>query len=135
MSRWQTLWLKVPADWYVDPVPSWTTDSLFWSLNIHPSLFLDASVRVKTCASGFVTSLPLQSSRLFVLETEFAVVIRSKTVDGLRALLEWSKKVFLLVSSNPEVIPQMVCINSDINLPYLFMWYWQSHSLGTHNQP
>ena len=36
MSKWKTLWLKVPADWYVDPVPSWTTEVLFWSLDIQP---------------------------------------------------------------------------------------------------
>ena len=33
---------------------------------------------------------------MFVLEVEFAVAVRSETVDGLGALLEWSKKVFLL---------------------------------------
>ena len=52
---------------------------------------------------------------MFVLEIEFAVVLRSKTVDGLGALLERLKKVLLVVSSNPEVIPLMVCINSGIN--------------------
>ena len=49
---------------------------------------------------------------MFVLEIEFAVVARSETVDGLGALLEWLKKLFLLVLSNPEVIPLMLCINS-----------------------
>ena len=45
---------------------------------------------------------------MFVLETEFAVAVRSETVDGLGVLLEWLKKVFLLVLSNPEVIPLML---------------------------
>ena len=40
---------------------------------------------------------------MFVLETEFAVAV--ETVDGLGVLPEWLKKVFLLVLSNPEVIP------------------------------
>ena len=40
---------------------------------------------------------------MFVLEAEFAVAV--ETVDGLGVLLEWLKKVFLLVLSNPEVIP------------------------------
>ena len=52
---------------------------------------------------------------MFVLEIEFAVVVKSKTVDGLGALLKWLKKVFLLVLSNLEVIPQMPCITSDID--------------------
>ena len=34
---------------------------------------------------------------MFVLEKEFAVVVRSETVDGLEAMLELVKKVFLLV--------------------------------------
>ena len=49
---------------------------------------------------------------MFVLEIEFAVAVRSKTVDGLGALLKWLKKVFLLVLPNPEVMPLMLCINS-----------------------
>ena len=49
---------------------------------------------------------------MFVLEIEFAVVVRSETVDELGALLEWLKKALLLVLSNPEVIPLMLCINS-----------------------
>ena len=53
---------------------------------------------------------------MFVLGIEFAVVARSETVDGLGALLEWLKKLFLLVLSNPEVIPLMLCINSGIDL-------------------
>ena len=53
---------------------------------------------------------------MFVLEIEFTVVVRSKTVNGLGALLEWLKKAFLLVLSNPEVIPLMFCINSGIDL-------------------
>ena len=35
---------------------------------------------------------------MFVLDIKFAVVVRS--VDGLGALLEWLKNVFLLVLSN-----------------------------------
>ena len=53
---------------------------------------------------------------MFVLEIEFALVARSETVDGLGALLEWLKKVFLLVLSNLEVKPLMLCINSGIDL-------------------
>ena len=53
---------------------------------------------------------------MFVLEIEFAVVLRSETVNGLGALLEWLKKVFLLVLSNPEVILLMLCINSGNDL-------------------
>ena len=53
---------------------------------------------------------------MFVLGIEFAVVVRSETVDGLGALLEWLKKLFLLVLSNPEVIPLMLFINSGIDL-------------------
>ena len=53
---------------------------------------------------------------MFVLGIEFAVVARSETVDGLGALLDWLKKLFLLVLSNPEVIPLMLCINSGIDL-------------------
>ena len=52
---------------------------------------------------------------MFVLEIEFAVVVRSETVDGLGSLLEWLKKVFPLVLSNPEVIPLMLCRNSSID--------------------
>ena len=52
---------------------------------------------------------------MFVLEIEFAVVVRSETVDALGALLEWLKKIFLLVLSNPEVIPLMLCRNSSID--------------------
>ena len=52
---------------------------------------------------------------MLVLEIEFAVVVRSETVDGLGALLEGLKKVFLLVLSNPEVIPLILCINSGID--------------------
>ena len=52
---------------------------------------------------------------MFVLEIEFFVVVRSKTVDELGALLEWLKKVFLLALSNPEVIPLMPCITSGID--------------------
>ena len=51
---------------------------------------------------------------MFVLEIEFAVVVRSETVDALGALLEWLKKIFLLVLSNPEVIP-LLCRNSSID--------------------
>ena len=53
---------------------------------------------------------------MFVLEIIFAVVVRSETVGGMGALLEWLKKVFLLVLSNPEVIPLMPCRNSGIDL-------------------
>ena len=53
---------------------------------------------------------------MFVLGIEFAVVVRSETVDGLGALLEWLKKLFLLILSNQEVIPLMLCINSGIDL-------------------
>ena len=53
---------------------------------------------------------------MFVLATEFAVVVRSETVDGLGVLLEWLKKVFLLVFSSPEVIHLMLYRNSGIDL-------------------
>ena len=43
MSRWQTLWKEVPADWYVGSVPSWTTDPLFWSLDIQPPAFFGST--------------------------------------------------------------------------------------------
>ena len=49
---------------------------------------------------------------MFVLDIEFAFDVRSKTAEGLGALLQWLNKVFLLVLSNPEVIPLMLCINS-----------------------
>ena len=52
---------------------------------------------------------------MFVLEIEFALVVRSETVDGLEALLEWLKKVFLSVLPNLEVITMMPCITSDID--------------------
>ena len=52
---------------------------------------------------------------MLVLEIEFAVFVTSETVDGLGALLEWLKKLFLLASSNPEVIPLMLFINSSID--------------------
>ena len=44
---------------------------------------------------------------MFVLEIEFDVSVRTETADGQGALLEWLKKVFLLVLSNSEVIPLM----------------------------
>ena len=53
---------------------------------------------------------------MFVLEIKFTAVVRSEIVDGLGALLEWLKKVFLLVLSNPEVMPLMLCRNSGIDL-------------------
>ena len=37
---------------------------------------------------------------MFVLDIKFAVVVTSESVDGLGALLEWLKNVFLLVLSN-----------------------------------
>ena len=37
---------------------------------------------------------------MFVLDIKFAVVVRSESVDGLGALLEWLKNLFLLVLSN-----------------------------------
>ena len=52
---------------------------------------------------------------MFVLEKEFVVVVRSETVDELGALLEWLKKVFLLVLSHSEVIPLMLCVISGID--------------------
>ena len=52
---------------------------------------------------------------MLVLEIEFAVFVTSETVDGLGAQLEWLKKLFLLASSNPEVIPLMLFINSSID--------------------
>ena len=65
------------------------------------------------------------SKTVIVLEIQFAVVVRSETVDVLGALLEWLKKVFLLVLSNPEVLPLMPCITSVIDplssLPFLLV--------------
>ena len=52
---------------------------------------------------------------MFVLVKEFAVVVRSKTVDELGNQLEWLKKVLLLVLSHSEVIPLMLCVISGIN--------------------
>ena len=52
---------------------------------------------------------------MFVLEIQFAVVVRSETVDDLEALLEWLEKAFLLVLSNPEVLPLMPCITLNID--------------------
>ena len=52
---------------------------------------------------------------MFVLEIEFVVVVRRQTVDGLGALLERLKKVFLLALTNPEMIPLMPCITSGID--------------------
>ena len=46
---------------------------------------------------------------MFVLEIEFAVATRIETADGQSELLEWLKTAFLLVLSNPEVIPLMPC--------------------------
>ena len=51
---------------------------------------------------------------MVVLEIQFAVVVRNEIADVLVVLLEWLKKVFLLVLSNPEVIPPMPCITSGI---------------------
>ena len=55
---------------------------------------------------------------MFALEIKFAVVVRSKTVDRLGALLKWLKKVFLLVLSNLEVITLMFCRNSLSSLSF-----------------
>ena len=52
---------------------------------------------------------------MFLLEIEFVVVVKSETVDGLGALLEWLTKVFLLALSNPEMIPLIPCITSGID--------------------
>ena len=52
---------------------------------------------------------------MFVLEIQFAVVARSETVDNLGVLLEWLKKVFLLVLPNTELIPLMPCITSGVD--------------------
>ena len=52
---------------------------------------------------------------MVVLEIEFAIVLKRETVDRMGALFEWLKKVFLLVLSNPEVIPLMRCIISGID--------------------
>ena len=64
---------------------------------------------------------------MLVLGTEFAIAVRSETVDGLGALLEWLKKVFLLVLSNPEGIPLMLwCfVETQALISYLhhvFLW-------------
>ena len=74
---------------------------------------------------------------MFVLEIEFAVDVRSETVDGLGALLEWSKKVFLLCLSNPVVIPLMLCRNSGIDplsslsFPLVMTRSWFGNSQST----
>ena len=52
---------------------------------------------------------------MFVLEIQSAVAARRKTVDGLGTLLEWLKKVFRLVFSNPEAITLMPCITSGLD--------------------
>lgn len=38
--KWQTLWPKVPAAWYVDSAVSWTIGYLSWSLGKQPPIFL-----------------------------------------------------------------------------------------------
>ena len=68
---------------------------------------------------------------------EFVTFVRSKTVDGPGALLEWLKKEFLLALSNSEVISLMLCINSDIDplFSLFFPLVMTYYSLGIHNQP
>ena len=60
--KWKNLWLKVPDDWYLDPVPYWTNAPLLWSLAI-PQTFFDASVRVMTCVLCYITSQTLPIAR------------------------------------------------------------------------
>ena len=63
-------------------------------------------------------SLSLESALLkwgktaFVLEVKFAAAVKRETVNGLWVLLEWLKKVLLLVLSNSKVVPLMACVTS-----------------------
>ena len=93
-----------------------------------PQPLLDASVWIRTCLClwfytqlvvckvpdylpikvahflSWESALPKLGKTVFVLEIQFAVVARNQTVDGLWALLEWLKKVFLLVLSNTQAL-------------------------------
>ena len=67
---------------------------------------------ITTRSSSLESALLKWGNTAFVLEVKFAAFVKSKTVNGLGALLKWLKKVFLLVLSNPEVVPLMACITS-----------------------
>ena len=83
------------------------------------------------------SALPKWGKTAIVLEIKFAVVVRRETVDGLEALLEWLKKVFLRVLSSPEVITLMLFINSGIDplsclsFPLAMTKSWFSNSQST----
>ena len=113
-------WLICRSYSFLDHWPPCSEPSMY-----SPQPYLDASLWKRTCACGCITNLPSfwqwQSAlpkwgkTVFVLEIEFVTFVRSKTVDGLGALLEWLKKEFLLVLSDPEVISLMLYINSGID--------------------